>query len=178
MKIVARLSEVEQKMKTAMSADVVNDMMNAVQKISDVLGRVNLGKLEVTLKETGKGLEAIKDSLDSVMPKMREFAEIANSIKTIKVEGGGQQAAGDAAKAAEGLKQEGKQARLTREEYEKLRFARAAEVKRATLLPGSAAIARRTQIKKIEGLPDDSTDENIGRAIKLFATLRKTYEAE
>lgn len=178
MKIFARLSDIEQKMKTAMSADVVNDMMNAVQKISEVLGRVNLGKLEVTFKEAGKGLEAIKDTLDSVMPKMKEFAEIANSIKTIKVEGSSPQSSTDAARVTESLKQEGKQARLTREEYEKLRFARASEVKRETLSSGRTEGMRRMQIRKIGALPDDGSNENLSKAIQLFSTLRNTYEYE
>lgn len=120
--IFMRLSDIEGRMKTALSPDVVNDMMNAVQKVSDVLGRVNLGKLEVSLKEVDNGLSSIKEELDSIVPLMKQFVQTFNSVDSSKLQAAMSQTTNSGVvteKAVEGMKKEARQAKITREEYER-----------------------------------------------------------
>lgn len=122
MDIYARLGDIEQRMKTALSADVINDLMNAVSKVNEVLGRVNLGKLEVSLRETSSGFGSIKETLDSVLPKMKEFAELMSSIDASNIQNAAKQASNTgtgASQSVEQLKEERKESRLTAEALQK-----------------------------------------------------------
>lgn len=61
--IFKRLLDIERQMKVAMNPAVVNDLMNAIQRIQDVLGNMNLGKLATTFQN----LNALLDNMQAAM---------------------------------------------------------------------------------------------------------------
>lgn len=176
--IYARLGDIEQRMKTALSADLVNDLMNAVSRVSDVLGRVNLGKLEVSLKETNRGFESIKDTLNSVLPKMKEFADLMNSIDTSEMKGAVQTASNVGTAASQHInqmKEERKEARLTEEALEGLKKARREDITRSAQRSRSALSTKAGLLKQFVDAPGFDFTSETAYNVKPIEDLIKGY---
>lgn len=86
--IISRLRDLESRMKTALSADVINDMMNAAQKMNDVFGRLNLGKLEVSLRSVDETMGKVANTLNDMVAKLTTAVELFSKLDLSKISSG------------------------------------------------------------------------------------------
>lgn len=178
MDIYARLGDIERRMKTALSTDVVNDLMNAISKVNDVLGRVNLGKLEVSLKEARSGLSDIKDMLSGILPKVKEFVELMNSIDTSKLRGEAGASGGTDVRSSQvvnQLKEERKEARLTEEALESLKKARREAIVENARGRRDSAGTKTSLLKQFVSEPGYDFSAESAYDVKPFEDLIKGY---
>lgn len=129
--LIQRLGNLEDRVKTGLNPAAVNDMMNAVARLNDIFGRVNLGKLEISFKNVDASLEKVSKLLDEVIGKLGTMATELNKIDLGKIAAGsGHANAGDSSqKVVDGLKKEAAQAKLNEEAFTRLRNAKAEAAK-------------------------------------------------
>lgn len=127
--IIARLTDVETRLKTALNPQAINDMMNALQKLNDVFGRINLGKLEVTFKNMESSFENISTKLSEVIDKAKDISDALAKIDLSKLRQDDSSTEAESKKSTEALKEEAKAASMTADAWDKVRKARAQAVK-------------------------------------------------
>lgn len=103
--------------------------MNALQKLNDVFGRVNLGKLEVSFKTMESSFGKISEQLNEVIKKAEAIGKALAGIDTSKLRPDDSSTEAESKKSTEALKEEAKAASMTADAWDKVRKARAQAVK-------------------------------------------------
>ncbi len=172
--LMDRMNDLKQRMDTVLSADVVNDMMNAVARLSDVFNRVNLGKLEVSLNKVDDTMGNVVATLDTMVVKLGDAVEMFKQIDFSKVSAG---SGVGYMKIAEDIEIRTAKLKDETEAWKDLQAVRKAALRDAANASTKSERGHLQYLSQIGALLSEGDEESVKKSIGLMQRLSREFEA-